>query len=168
MNARLRAELLARAAADQAFRQAARRLSQEDVRAGFDEDQERAAWLGEIVDVHGWPGVRLVGEDGASAAWLLAQHADHDVQLQERFLALLEAAAMRGDASASDAAYLTDRVRVNRGEPQLYGTQFHGEGSDLRPRPIEDPDSLDARRAAVGLEPFAQYAERMAEFERER
>jgi hypothetical protein len=138
-------------------------MIEDDRRAGFNEDRTRAAWLARIVDRHGWPGVTLVGEDGANAAWLLAQHADHDVEFQAHCLDLLEAAVQRGDAPASQVAYLTDRVRVNRGEAQFYGTQFHGVGADHRPRPIENPDSLDERRAAMGLGPFAEYVERMVE-----
>ena len=38
--------------------------------------------LEQIVDVVGWPGVRLVGEDGADAAWLLLKHAIGQPELQ--------------------------------------------------------------------------------------
>jgi hypothetical protein len=31
--------------------------------------------LMQIVAEHGWPGTRLVGEEGCEAAWLVAQHA---------------------------------------------------------------------------------------------
>lgn len=97
----------------------------------------------------------LVG-DGASAAWLLVQHADDDAAFQERVLELMHGVVERGDADRSELAYLTDRVRVAHGRPQVYGTQF---GRNV-PQPIEDPDQLDARRAAAGLEPFADYAAR--------
>ena len=36
--------------------------------------------LKEVVEEHGWPTHDLVGEDAASAAWLVAQHADFDVE----------------------------------------------------------------------------------------
>jgi hypothetical protein len=32
----------------------------------------------EILDTYGWPGKRLVGDDGAEAAWMLALHAMPD------------------------------------------------------------------------------------------
>ena len=41
--------------------------------------------------------------------------------------------------------------------PQLYGTQFVYDEDELKPHPIEDPEHLDQRRAAVGLGPFAEY-----------
>jgi hypothetical protein len=53
-------------------------------------------------------------------------------------------------------------VRLNAGQPQLYGTQFTAAGGgELAPHPIEDPERLDERRAEVGLEPFAAYEARM-------
>jgi hypothetical protein len=45
--------------------------------------------------------------------------------------------------------------------PQLYGTQFTVTGGEFGPHPIEDPQRLDERRAAAGLEPFADYEARM-------
>ncbi len=30
----------------------------------------------EIISEHGWPGIDIVGKDGAEAAWLITQHAD--------------------------------------------------------------------------------------------
>ena len=62
-----------------------------------------------------------------------------------------------GEASARDQAYLEDRVRIFSGQPQLYGTQFMYDKDELKPQPIEDPEHLDERRAAVGLGPFAEY-----------
>ncbi len=39
-------------------------------------------------------------------------------------LLLMEQAVSKGEASAKDYAYLLDRVRMNQGRPQVYGTQF--------------------------------------------
>ena len=54
-----------------------------------------------------------------------------------------------------------DRVRVNAGQPQLYGTQFTVTDGELGPSLIEDRERLDERRAEAGLEPFADYEARM-------
>ncbi len=63
------------------------------------------------------------------------------------------------EVSPGDVAYLTDRVLVNEGKPQVYGTQFHEVNGHPEPRPIEDPDSVDVRRAGVGLGTLAEYRE---------
>jgi hypothetical protein len=45
----------------------------------------------------------LVGEDGAHAAWLLAQHADRDPAFQRRCLDLLTQAVAGREASPCEA-----------------------------------------------------------------
>ncbi|UXX97440.1 hypothetical protein N7U49_47455 [Streptomyces sp. AD2-2] len=126
-------------------------------------DVGNTAWLQQVIAEHGWPGVALAGEQGAEEAWLLAQHADLDPAFQRHALELLKAAVEAGDASPRHLAYLTDRVLVAAGEPQVYGTQYthDPDGSNLRPQPVADPDRLDERRAAMGLEPAAAYDRRM-------
>lgn len=110
-----------------------------------------------IIAKHGWPGKKLVGADGANAAWLLVQHADLDVEFQKQCLALIEKAVAAGDAEASDHAYLYDRVAVAEKRPQRFGTQFmNGE-----PQPIEDEANVDKRRAAIGLPSMAEYKKQM-------
>jgi hypothetical protein len=67
------------------------------------------------------------------------------------------------EVCAAHLAYLEDRVRVAEGRPQRFGTQFHTDkrGSLVPATPIEEPEGLDERRAAAGLEPFAAYREAM-------
>ncbi len=123
-------------------------------------DARNTARMKEVVSAHGWPGRRLVGKDGAQAAFLLVQHADADPAFQESCLELMKEAPT-GEVSTVDVAYLTDRVRVNTGRSQLYGTQFWMQGGKLVPRPIEDEERLAERRKAVGLIPMDEYREHM-------
>lgn len=117
----------------------------------------------EIVAEHGWPGRSLVGSEGAGATWLLAQHAD--TGYQRELLPLLEEAVAQGEASKSNWAFLLDRVRLRRGEPQLYGTQFRWSAEEGKwvLRPVEDPENLERRRAEVGLGPIEDYVKMMKE-----
>ncbi|MFF0430174.1 DUF6624 domain-containing protein [Streptomyces sp. NPDC021012] len=152
-------ELRRRAEFDQKARDAALRTGSLDDLVEVDADN--TAWLEEVVAEHGWPGVRLVGDQGAHDAWLLAQHADRAPEFQRAALDLLKASVESGDASPRHLAYLTDRVLVASGRPQLYGTQYIGSGKSLRPRPVHDPEHLDERRVAMGLESAAEYDERI-------
>lgn len=132
-----------------------------------DADPTRHAERGErlwtiLDDYESWPGWRLVGPDGASAAWFVAQSAIDDVGLQRRCLEMLEVSVACGDADPVHLAYLADRVRMNDGRDQLYGSQFVlGEGGDLEPWPVDDPEAVDARRARLGLPSFAAHAAAM-------
>ncbi|MGW3389519.1 DUF6624 domain-containing protein [Streptomyces cinereoruber] len=157
----LAAELHRRAEQDQAARHRASRTGDGAELARIDTDN--TAWLKEVIARHGWPGTTLVGEQGADEAWLLVQHADLDPDFQRHVLGLLEQAVDAGDALPRHLAYLTDRVLVAVGKPQVYGTQYtqDPDGSNLRPHPVADPGRLDARRTAAGLEPAADYDRRM-------
>jgi hypothetical protein len=120
-------------------------------------DRENTERMKEILRRHGWPGKSLVGADGAQAAWLLAQHADHDRPFQRRCLALLREAVKKGEATGAQLAYLTDRLRVADKRKQVYGTQLVGVAGKFRPAPIEDEANVDRRRKQVGLPPLAEY-----------
>jgi hypothetical protein len=58
---------------------------------------------------------------------------------------------------------LEDRVAVNEGRPQTYGTQI-ADVIDGKPVPwlCSDPDRLDELRVQAGVEPFAVNAARYA------
>ena len=121
-------------------------------------DAENTRRMQEIIAQHGWPGLSEVGEDGAGAAWILVQHADGLPDFQKRCLELIRAAVEAGEASGGNLAYLTDRVRIAGGLPQLYGTQGRwSEDGELGLWEIEDAATVDERRAALGLEPVAEY-----------
>jgi hypothetical protein len=135
-----------------------------------DDPAERLAWravtvrhadrLAEILSGSGWPAADVVGAEAARAAWLVALHADQRLDLQRRAVTLMSAEVDAGRAPASQLALLSDRMLVNSGQPQRYGTQIAGVTGDVPvPWPCEDPDGLDGRRAAVGLEPWAAYVE---------
>lgn len=88
---------------------------------------------------------------------MIAQHSDHDPAFQQRALTPMRAAARAGQADRIELAYLTDRVAVNHGRLQVYGTQVTCIGDELGPRPLIDPDNVDERRASVGLGPLQEY-----------
>jgi hypothetical protein len=120
-------------------------------------DAENLPWLQDLIARTGWPRRSAVGDDGASVAWLLAQHADSDPAFQRHCLELLAAAAAQGEASHTHQAYLTDRVLIAEGTSQEYGTQITRCTGKWEPLPLRAPESVDERRAAVALGPLADY-----------
>ncbi|MBF5045682.1 hypothetical protein FGE12_24965 [Aggregicoccus sp. 17bor-14] len=166
----LRDALLQRMAEDQVARAAVEKSDYRDEAATARlraVEQQNTQWLKEQVTKGGWPTRSQVGERGAQAAWLLVQHADGDLAFQKQCLALLEGAAASGEAAKKSVAYLTDRVLVAEGKPQRYGTQFHRPEGLPVPRTMEDPEGVDARRAAMGLAPLADYTQQLEQLQAE-
>lgn len=123
--------------------------------------RSNASRLATIIEQHGWPGESLVGADGARAAWLIAQHAIGNPPFMRQCHSLLKQAASGNDAPQWQAAMLEDRIRMYEGRPQVYGTQFQPDKDGVFiPYIIEDPESVNDRRRAVGL---GTLEERLAE-----
>ncbi|CAN5922857.1 hypothetical protein BH11MYX3_BH11MYX3_39300 [soil metagenome] len=157
----LRRELLALSEEDQAVRnawiEANKRGEHPDWLPIQDVDLKTTAALRAIVARVGWPGTSMVAEDGATAAWVLVQHAVLDPAFQREAIALMKPMIATGEVSEANYAYLYDRIADNEGRQQLYGTQFHGND----PAPIEDEAHVDARRAAIGLPSMAEYKQQI-------
>ncbi|MBI5066374.1 hypothetical protein HZA97_09145 [Candidatus Woesearchaeota archaeon] len=118
--------------------------------------------LKDIVKEYGWPTYDLVGKKASFAAWLILQHSDLDKNFQRKCLKLLEEAVEKGQSDKTNLAYLTDRVRVNNGKKQVYGTQFYlNPNGEYGPRPIQNPKEIEERRKKMGLEPFKDYLDYM-------
>lgn len=123
-------------------------------------DPSNTAFLKAEVDRRGgWPPESDIGEGAAHFAWLLVQHADRDPAFQERVLALMEPMVAAGEADGADFAYLFDRVARAANRPQRFGTQGNCVTGENRwtPFEMEDPGLIDERRAAVHLQPMADY-----------
>lgn len=151
-------ELLAMSEADQVMRDAYQTTNEWDTSV----DELNTARLKEIIEEQGWPTISLVGKKAASAAWLLAQHADKDPAFQEKCLELMKRLP-EDEVVLWNIALFEDRVRTNTGRPQLYGTQFKMSEGQFGPLPIEDEEHLEERRAAMGLESFEEYSCEMQE-----
>ncbi|MBI4854035.1 MAG: hypothetical protein HY819_19750 [Acidobacteria bacterium] len=115
-----------------------------------------AARLAEIIDEIGWPSTIYVGQDGAEAAWCIAQHAIGNPGLQRKCLEALKKNVVLGYAPAWQAAMLEDRIRMFEGKPQIYGTQLEpDQDGKTRPYWTQEPELVEERRKSVGLEPLA-------------
>ena len=128
-------------------------------------DQAHSNRLKEIVEHIGWPTRDLVGMKATQAAYMVIQHAGHDVEFQNKCLGMIVDLVAQGELPASYVALLTDRIRVFSNQPQVFGTQMtmrRNESGLLVPSPsvpIEDPTHLNDRRALMGMVPHEQFVE---------
>lgn len=116
-----------------------------------------------------------------SALFLVVQHSA--LEHQRKYYPLFEAGAEKGLIDPSDVATMLDRILMHEGKPQIYGTQTFSRvmtvtvkaSEDMVPGdntgtahttesanylwPVENADSLDIRRARVGLPSIGTYME---------
>ena len=115
----------------------------------------------EIIAEHGWPGYSLVGEDVADVAFLVLQHCGNTV-IMEKYFPLMKDAVAKKEMDKSSLALFVDRIRMFKGEKQLYGTQlsYIDSTQSLELYPVEDEQNLNARRAEMGLPTIEDYLKR--------
>jgi hypothetical protein len=121
-----------------------------------------------IVRKFGFPGFKQVGETSAKNFFLLVQHADAHPDFQRQVLKLMATEVQRKNADTRSFAYLTDRVALNSGQPQTYGTQveYKADGQPT-PRTLLDPANVDKRRAAIGMESMQAYLAKIREMQQQ-
>lgn len=124
-------------------------------------DKDNREFLKKVIARYGWPGQSIAGFDGANAAFLIAQHSDLDTAFQRECLGYIRAAYYSQDLNIADYGYLIDRLRVNTGRPQLFGTQFYVGNVNgkrtLQLKPLQRPETLNLRRRVLGLPPVKEY-----------
>jgi len=109
-----------------------------------------------ILNTYGFPTYALVGKESAKHYFLLVQHSDFDLPFQQRVLKIMKREVANQNASGQQYAFLVDRIAVNQGKPQIYGTQVMMSG-DTKMKPCVAPAKLNERRKSVGLEPIEDY-----------
>ena len=155
----LRAALISRGRQDQAVREvflAGHHQDTTDLRQMADVDADNTSFLKKIIAERGWPGRSMVGSDAEAAAFLIVQHSP-DTAFQAKVLPLIDKAYAGGEAEGQQVALLTDRVAVDRGQPQVYGTQASIVNGRFKLNPIADSANVDRRRAELKMPPVAAY-----------
>lgn len=126
-----------------------------DIKTHYNDSMNRIK-VRRILDTRGWLGPEVV-HGGSAALFLVVQHSDLDMQLQ--YLPMMREAAKKGKLLARDLAMLEDRVLVRQNKKQIYGTQMKRDSltGKFHLGDLIEPDTVDERRAAVGLGPLSDY-----------
>lgn len=78
------------------------------------QDSINAVNVADIIEKYGWLGINRVGYSANLALWLVIQHAPLNVQ--EKYLGLLEESVSKGESEGWCLAYLYDRVLMREGK----------------------------------------------------
>ena len=117
-------------------------------------DHTSTAYMKEVLEKYDWVDIHRFGGRISAHAWLLVQHADRDPAFQALALERMTPYLENNGVSKSNYAYLFDRVAVNHDRKQRYGTQPIWECTDngLELAPLEEPETVNERRAAFGMD----------------
>lgn len=168
-------QLIAMKEADLACRQ--RLIAKGQLHEGYNTEMaaihdRNASAVEEIINKIGYPTTSKVGKVASEAAWLIIQHAIGRPLFMKKCLTALQAAAADDALLGNQLAYLSDRIAVLEGKPQLYGTQFDwDEAGQLSPCPMDDLAAVNLRRATLGwdsLEERTSAIRRQAQQENQR
>ncbi len=121
--------------------------------------------LQQIFDEHGFVGFDLAGEEGSQNFWLMVQHSDHNPEFQKMVLEKMKIEVDNNNAKPSNYGLLVDRVKINTGEKQVYGTQvtYNMETGQAYPKTLADSLNVNDRRKSIGLEPIEEYLNGMTQ-----
>jgi hypothetical protein len=121
---------------------------------------ENAKILDTIINAIGYPTIDKVGEKANEAAWLIIQHSIEQPSFMKKCAELLEIAERERKADRKSLAFLTDRIAVLEGTPQLYGTQFDWDkDGKLSPNHFDDLSKVNERRKLLGLTTLEEQTE---------
>lgn len=123
---------------------------------------DNARYLKELVREIGWIDVGRFGMKASGNAIVLAQHS-RDLSLLLAILPFVERDLKNAGEDALLFAILHDRLQIELGRKQRYGTQLSkdAEGNPLV-LPLEDLKNVEQLRKEIGLPPLAEYL-KMAE-----
>ncbi len=120
-------------------------------------DNENLVFLERIIAKIGWPTKQMVGDVASSVAFLVIQHSH--LSTHEKYLPLIKKAVESGGARKSELALLIDRIRMEKGQKQLYGSQLRRNmKGELQFYEIEDEARVNERRTEMGLPSIEEYA----------
>lgn len=110
-----------------------------------------------ILNKYGWLGPDVVGNKGSSALFLVVQHSNLNTQI--KYLPLMREAAKNKKAQPHDLALLEDRIALQQGKRQIYGSQigYDPQTGKNYVLPLEDPEGVDKRRDSMDLGSMADY-----------
>jgi hypothetical protein len=121
--------------------------------------QVNQAKIKALFEQYGFLGFEQVGEEASSDFWISIQHADNDVAFQQQMLAAMRVEMERGNADKTEYAMLEDRVNVNLGKPQRFGSQvtYNEFGQAVPKNGLVDSAKVEQFRAEFEMSSFKEY-----------
>lgn len=123
-------------------------------------DRDNQIQVVSILEQCGFPENFVQNTEAVFTVFMVIQHAS--VKLRHKYFPLLQKAAAMGALERRDLALMEDRILMDQGKKQKFGSQVRmiGDSGQYEVYPIDNPTQVDARRAEIGLYPMQDYLSR--------
>ena len=115
------------------------------------EDHRNQELVISIIEKCGMPTLKEVNQRQMDAIWLGLQHSTEEIR--KKYFPQIEKAVKNGDLSKGQYALMKDRILMDEGKPQIYGSQIKN-GKLYK---LENPETVNERRKEIGMEPIEDY-----------
>lgn len=103
-----------------------------------------------ILSTYGYPSSDIASDAYITPFYLIGFA---PIYIKEKHYELLKAAAIKGILPPKSFAFFADKLRIAKGQLQLYGTQsYYDKSNNEIFYPCEDPENLGKRRKSLGIE----------------
>ncbi|CAI8342596.1 MAG: Uncharacterised protein [Polaribacter sp. SA4-10] len=97
------------------------------------------------------PTLNEVTQKHMNAIWLGLQHTAKEHR--KRYFPQIEEAVKNGDLSKQQYALMKDRILMDEGKPQIYGSQI----KNGKLYTLENPETVNERRKKMGMKTIENY-----------
>jgi hypothetical protein len=126
------------------------------------EDHKNQELVISLLEKCGMPASEEVSEKQLFIIWLVLQHANK--KYRKKYFPEIEKAVNNGYLPKEQYALMKDRILMEEGKPQLYGTQI----TNGKLYKLESPETVNERRKEMGMKPIEEYLKQYnIEFESE-
>ncbi|PIE50819.1 MAG: hypothetical protein CSA38_01280 [Flavobacteriales bacterium] len=115
------------------------------------EDHRNQELVISIIEKCGMPTLKEVSQKEMNAIWLALQHSNK--KIRKKYFPQIEKAVKNGDLSQQQYALMKDRMLMDEGKPQIYGSQI----KDGKLYELENPETVNERRKKMGMKPIEDY-----------
>ena len=115
------------------------------------EDHRNQELVISIIEKCGMPTLNEVTQKHMTAIWLGLQHTNK--KYRKKYFPLVEKAVENGDLYKEQYALMKDRILMEEGKPQIYGSQL----KDGKLYKLENPETVNERRKKMGMGTIEDY-----------
>lgn len=126
-------------------------------------DSINGVYVSKVIDKYGWLERSKIGGTASVALFMVVQHGS--IEMIEKYLPKLKEVADMGEAKLTHYCLMLDRLLMDTGKKQVYGTQASSvlrENGGFAIWPIENPENVNDLRKRAGFKlTIEEYAKEL-------